>query len=466
MLLTISTTYKPATDLGYLLHKHPQNVQSFAQPYGVAHVFYPEAREERCAIALLIEVDPIALVRSRKEKSDESFGLKQYVNDRPYVASSFLSVTIAKVFRSALSGKCADKPELVETTLPLEATLSVVPSRGGEGLLYRLFEPLGYEISAKRHPLDLEFSDWGESPYYTLKLKHNLSLKDLLTHLYVLIPVLDNDKHYWVGEDEVEKLLSKGVGWLEKHPEKDLIALRYLKHRRSLTRNALERLIEEDLDIIEEQTDSCETEESGLEEKISLNEQRLQKVCEVLKEESATRVVDLGCGEGKLIEKLLGERHFEKILGMDVSYRTLERASQRLHIDKLSPRDANRIELIQGSLMYRDRRLSGYQAATVIEVIEHLEPSRLAAFERVLFEFAQPDLAVISTPNREYNVLFENLPASKFRHRDHRFEWTRQEFRDWAKTIEERFGYKAEFRTVGPEDEQLGSPTQLGIFKR
>ena len=465
MLLTIATTHKPATDLGYLLHKHPNNVQSFPQPYGLARVFYPEATEERCAIALLMEVDPIALVRGRKNKSDDSFGLRQYVNDRPYVASSFLSVTLAKVFRSALSGKCTDKPELVATKLPLETTVSVLPCRGGEALLYRLFEPLGYQVLANRYPLDPEFSDWGESPYYTVKLKQDLTLKELLTHLYVLIPVLDDEKHYWVGDDEVEKLLAKGVGWLEDHPEKDLIALRYLKHRRGLARNALERLMDEDLDEIEAREDSRETEESRLEEKISLNERRLQTVGDILKEEAVTRVVDLGCGEGKLIKKLLADRQFEKILGMDVSYRTLERASQRLHLDRLPPPDANRIELIRGSLMYRDKRLSGYQAATVIEVIEHLDPSRLAAFERVLFEFAKPDIAVISTPNREYNVLFENLPADKFRHRDHRFEWTRQEFREWAKAIETRFGYKAEFRTVGPENKRLGSPTQLGIFR-
>src|SRR5436190_17920500 len=149
MLLTITNTKPPATDLGYLLHKNPSRVQSFELSFGKAHVFYPEATENRCVAALLLDVDPVGLVRSRRGPAGEGGLLDQYVNDRPYVASSFMSVAIAQVFGSALSGRSKDRPELVETPLPLEARLSVLPCRGGEGFLRRLFEPLGYDVTAR-----------------------------------------------------------------------------------------------------------------------------------------------------------------------------------------------------------------------------------------------------------------------------------------------------------------------------
>ena len=232
MLLTITNTHQPATDLGYLLRKNPARVQSFAQNFGVAHVFYPEATSERCTVALLLEIDPVGLVRNRRGPAGEGRSLQQYVNDRPYVASSFLSVAIADVFGSAMAGKSKERPELTAAALPLKATLSVLPCRGGEAFLRKLFEPLGYTVTAKGNLLDNKFADWGDSAYFNVTLEARLPLHQLLTHLYVLVPVLDNDKHYWVGDDEVAKLLHHGEGWLATHPERELITTRYLKHRR------------------------------------------------------------------------------------------------------------------------------------------------------------------------------------------------------------------------------------------
>src|SRR5262249_36253165 len=185
------------------------------------------------------------VVRNRRGPSGEGRRLEQYVNDRPYVASSFLSVAIAQVFGSALGGKSKERSELVETILPLEAKLSALPCRGGEVFLRRLFEPLGYTVKTSRRVLDEKFPEWGESRYFTVELRAQIRLRDLLTHLYVLVPVLDDDKHYWVGEDEVEKLLRHGRGWLAAHPEREAIAGRYLKHQRSLTRQALDQLLAE-----------------------------------------------------------------------------------------------------------------------------------------------------------------------------------------------------------------------------
>jgi 3' terminal RNA ribose 2'-O-methyltransferase Hen1 len=462
MLLTITNNQQPATDLGYLLHKNPARTQTFDLTFGQAHVFYTEATDARCTAALLLDVDPIGLVR--RKRGNEGGALEQYVNDRPYVASSFLSVAIAQVFGSALGGRTKSHAELVDTALPLEACLAVVPCRGGESFLRRLFEPLGYVVEAMQHRLDENFPAWGESAYYTVTLRARVRLRDLLSHIYVLVPVLDNEKHYWVGEEEVEKLLKHGEGWLKSHPERDEIAHRYLKFRRSLARAAISRLADEDAPEADDAEETHASEEEAVERPISLNEQRMNAVLAALKSCGAKRVLDLGCGEGKLLRLLLADKAFEEIVGMDVSHRALELAQERLHLDRMNPRQRERIRLIQGSLTYRDRRLAGFDAATVVEVIEHLDTARLAAFERVLFEFARPNTIVMTTPNAEYNVKFETLPAGKFRHKDHRFEWTRAEFETWANGVANRFGYTVRFLPIGEDDVEVGAPTQMGVF--
>lgn len=457
MLLTITTTHTPASDLGYLLHKNPARTQSFPLSFGEAHVFYPEVSEERCTAGLILDVDPVGLVRGRAEGAPE----QQYVNDRPYVASSFLSVAIAQVFGSALAGKSKERPELAATPVPLEARVAVVPCRGGEDLLRRLFEPLGWAVEVEREPLDPTHPAWGESRYYTVTLRGTALVADLLRHLYVLVPVLDDAKHYWVGDDEVEKLLRQGEGWLGAHPERDLIARRFLRHRTSLTRAALARLVDD-----EEPEEETEAPEEAAEERITLNQQRLGAVAAALRASGASRVVDLGCGEGRLLRMLLGDRQFTDILGMDVTVRALEIARDRLKLDTMPPKQRERIRLIHGSLMYRDPRITGFDAAAIVEVLEHLDPPRLRAFERVVFEFARPGTVVLTTPNRDYNAMWETLPAGEFRHRDHRFEWSREELRAWAGGIAERFGYTARFLPVGPEDATAGSPTQMAVFTR
>jgi 3' terminal RNA ribose 2'-O-methyltransferase Hen1 len=462
MLLQIETTRRPATDLGYLLHKHPARVQRFELSFGAAHVFYPVAQEDRCRAALLLDVDPIGLVRGRGGAT-----LDQYVNDRPYVASSFLSVAISRVYSTALAGRCKDKPALVDEPLPLQATLAVVPGRGGPGMLTRLFHPLGYEVEAVRHPLDEAFPDWGDGPYYTLTLSQTqtLPLRRLLEHLYVLVPVLDDDKHYWVGEDEVDKLLARGKDWLPAHPEKELITQRYLKHQRRLTRDALARLAADEDPYPEASEQARDDEEQRIEQPLSLNAQRLGTVLAALKASGATSVVDLGCGEGNLLRDLVKDRQFTRIVGMDVSIRALERAAARLRLERLPDLQRQRLELMHGSLMYRDERLAGFEAAAAVEVIEHLDPPRLQAFERAVFESARPAVVIVTTPNREYNVRWETLPAGKLRHRDHRFEWTREEFRAWAKRVAAANGYGVRYLPIGPDDPEVGPPTQMGVFE-
>jgi len=465
MLLTITTTYRPATDLGYLLHKNPARLQVFPLSFGSAIVCYPEATEERCTAALLLDVDPIGLVRRKSTSVPSSAVLEQYVNDRPYVASSYLSVAIASVFGSALTGRSTERPELAQQPIPLEAAVVVLPCRGGESLLRRLFEPLGYEVEFYQHPLDPKFPEWGQSRYFTVHLRGTCRLSDLLSHLYVLVPVLDDEKHYWVGDEEVGKLLRVGEGWLPDHPERELIAHRYLKHQRSLIRQALAQLLETSPGYADEAEPRHMSEEE-LERPIRLSEQRVQAVVALLRDAGVRRVLDLGCGEGRLLQELLKEPVFQELVGVEVTHRSLELAQQRLQLEKLPSWQRQRIKLLHSSLTYRDKRLAGYDAAVLMEVIEHLDPWRLAAFEEALFGFTRPAMVIITTPNAEYNVLFKGLPAGAFRHKDHRFEWTRRQFQTWASGVAERHGYQIRFLSVGPEDPSIGSPTQMGVFTR
>ncbi len=464
MLLTIETTHKPATDLGFLLHKHPDRLHSRKLAFGQAHGFYPEAREDFCRFALLLDVDPVALVRGRGGKRSEGL-LAQYVNDRPYAASSFLSVAISRVLSTALGGRSKGRQELADQPLPLAATVTPLPCRGAEDVAERLFAPLGYRVETAGGLLDETQPDWGPSPYVTLRLEGAVRLAALLSHLYVLVPVLDNRKHYWVGDDEVEKLLRHGEGWLTDHPEQRFIAQRFLKHQRSLVRDALDRLAEAP-DPEAPDPEAQDRDEAELEKPIRLNDLRLAAVVEALQGAGAKRVLDLGCGEGRLLRALMKVPQFEAITGVEVSALALERATERLHLERMSPRQRGRLQLIQGALTYRDARLEGYDAAALVEVIEHLDPPRLESFARVVFESARPRCVVVTTPNREYNAKFENLAEGQLRHGDHRFEWTRAEFAAWAQEVCARFGYAVDFRPIGEVDATLGAPTQMGVFTR
>jgi len=468
MLLTISTNHEPATDLGYLLHKHPDRCQSFDLSFGKAHVFYTEANQKQCQACLLLDVDPVGMVRGKGNW--KSGPLDQYVNDRPYVASSLMSVAISQVFGSALSGKSKERAELVETEMPLVARIDVLPVRGGEELLRRIFEPLGYSVDATQHPLDEQFPDWGEGHYFSVELRQTTTVSKLLQHLYVLIPVFDGRKHYYIGPDEVEKLLAKGESWLSDHPERAFITRRYLTKKQSLVRQALARLLEDDVEeeaVEPEEESTTETTPSEREQReLSLHEQRLGAVLAAIRSSGAKRVVDLGCGEGKLLRELLADQQFTEILGMDVSVRSLEIAHRRLKLERLPERQRERIKLIHGALTYRDERLANFDAAAIVEVIEHLDPPRLKAFERVVFEQAKPRTVVLTTPNQEYNVMWESLPAGEVRHSDHRFEWTRAEFKSWGNGIAERFGYSVRYLPVGPEDAEVGAPSQMAVFER
>ena len=460
MLLTITSKTRPARDLGYLLRKHPDRFQSFDLSFGTAHVFYPIATDGECTVTMYLDIDAVSLVRGKPSSNDGGL-VDAYVNDRPYVASSFLSVAIARVFSQGLNGRC-DEPGLAEKERVLEAT--IMPVRGEEdSLAKRLFEPLGYAVHSELVDVPPEARS---GTHQRLTMRATTTLQRLLNHIYVLIPVLDGFKHYWVGEEEVDKLFRFGKDWLAEHPEREFITKRYLKRAPSLAREAVARLAAADDSASPDAPRAkAGVEEGALERPMRLQERRIAAVVGALHKVGAKGVVDVGCGEGDLIAALARDAHFDRVVGTDVSARELERAKARLEHVPMPTSRRESLGLFQSSALYFDHRLNNADAITLIEVVEHVEPDRLDTLEQVIFGTNKPLNAIVTTPNREYNALFETLPEGTMRHADHRFEWSRDEFRTWAEGVAARHGYSVTFEPIGDEDPKLGAPTQMAVFQ-
>jgi 3' terminal RNA ribose 2'-O-methyltransferase Hen1 len=444
----------------------------FERPFsaGVVWVFYPEVADDHFTVAMLTEIDPIGLVRGPAPLTK----LGHYINDRPYVASSLTSVALNTAFGSALAGRATSHAERLSEPMRWQITVDAIACEGGDDLITRLFAPLGYAVATTRLPLDSRFPAWGQADLYTLTLDGEQTVRAALSHLYVLLPVLDNSKHYYVGAEEADKLLAHGGDWLAAHPERALITKRYLRYKRPLVQSALDQLAESDPALRAAEEQEAQLAEGDASEPAppaepaeptpGLHEQRLNTVLAAIRAVRATSLVDLGCGEGKLLSLALGERSLTRILGMDVSAVALARARRKLNLETMAPAKRARIELTQGSLLYRDDRLRGFDVAALVEVIEHLDLSRLAAMERVVFQHARPRRVVVTTPNREYNVRWEALGEQRLRHRDHRFEWTRAECRVWAERVAATYGYALAWQGIGPDDPEVGPPSQMVIF--
>ncbi|WP_307487065.1 3' terminal RNA ribose 2'-O-methyltransferase Hen1 [Microbacterium trichothecenolyticum] len=469
MLVTLTSTAPVASHLSHLLRKHPDRAQSFPLSVGLAHVFYPEVNDERCTVAMLLEIDPIDLARNQNFRGGATHTLSRYVNDRPYTSSSMVAVALGQVFRSAMTGRSETFPELAAAALPLEITVAAVPARGPAtaGLATRLFAPLGWEVTETPLALDPAYPEWGESVYVDLALRGTVRLSDALRHLYVMLPVLDDSKHYWVSDDEVGKLQRAGEGWLAGHPERELITRRYLAHQKSMVDTALDQLASElRLDALDDLSTDALAAPAEAPPSAPLAATRADAVLRALRDVGARTVGDVGCGEGALLVHLADDPAFTRILGSDVSARALAKAARRLRLADASDRQRERISLAQSSITYQDDRLAGLDAVVLMEVIEHVDAERLPALEASVFGAASPASVVVTTPNSEYNRLYDTLPAGAFRHEDHRFEWTRAQFQDWAQGVADRHGYAVEHRTVGDVDPSVGSPTQLALFRK
>jgi len=493
MLLTITYTGHETDKLGYLLYKNPNRAQQFSLNYGKAYVFYPEVSDERTTVALLLDIDPIELAK-------DSMGLFDYVNDRPYASTSFMSTAIVRVFSTAMRGKCDSMQELADSPLRLTARLYGLRDGGNEELVREAFEPLGYTVEMERGLLDESFPEWGDSPYINLTISGEVKLCDMLNHLYVLIPVFDKRKHYYMAKDEVDKLIRHGEGWLDTHPYRDKLIRRYFGKRRGYASEVIEAMDEDivvtgDIEVvsgdsseiigdayfgaaeehrdgdISERMEGGNVSDSAVESNAdtprkSLNQCRMEAVRDEVLRSGASSVIDLGCGEGKLTAMLLDIPEIKKVTACDVSVWALTRAKERLKVDRMSPEMRDKLTLMQASLTYRDKRFSGYDCACVVEVIEHLDLDRLSAFEMSVFKYAKPGTVVLTTPNSEYNVNYEFLEDGELRHTDHRFEWTRAEFEEWTKHVCEKYDYTCVTCGIGDFDEVNGTPTQMAVFTR
>lgn len=454
-MLLISTSHRPATDLGFLLHKNPHRAHNASFSFGEAWLFYPEITEERCTAALVLDIDAVGLTRARNQNQA---AIESYVNDRPYVAGSMLATVMTKMLGTAIGGRSKERPELAQSVIPLEARLPVV-SATSEAFVRGLFEPLGWAVEVTPLPLDPQFPEWGESTYFDVTIRGEGRLCDLLNQIYVLVPVMDARKHYYFDRDEVEKLLRKAEGWLKDHPLQGAIIQRYLRRRQSLIQMALDQLNEG----AEEEPE--ETPIEPKEEKPKrLHEVRHDAVQKEISDSGAKTVLDLGCGSGRLLRWLVRRASIDRVLGVEVSWRLVERLLD--FAERLPSHSKRKLEIIHGSLLYHDARLEGFDFAAVVEVIEHLDPARLRAFERVVFERARPKRVCVTTPNREYNAVYEAEGMVGMRHDDHRFEWTRSEFKEWVDQVCERNSYTAEIKGIGEEHEEFGASSQMAVFVR
>ncbi|QDP95682.1 3' terminal RNA ribose 2'-O-methyltransferase Hen1 [Microlunatus elymi] len=290
-----------------------------------------------------------------------------------------------------------------------------------------------------------------------------------MRHLYVLLPVLGGRKHYWVGPDEVDKLLRAGAGWLPDHPERELIMNRYLAFRHGYVQDATDRLLGVDVGHLPKGPEPVEG--PVTQPRRTLAQGRQGAVLELLIKSGARRVVDLGCGEGTLLLQLARDAQFVEILGADASPRALDRAERRLSEARLSERQRERIRLRQSSVTYRDPELAGFDAVVLMEVIEHLDQDRIPDLERTVFGAARPRAVIITTPNRDANTAFAGLADGGLRHRDHRFEWSRTEFARWADETAAAYGYDASLHGIDTDgladlNTALGAPTQAAVFTR
>lgn len=428
MLFRLSTTHVPATDLGYLLHKHPAKMQKFNLSFGDAWVFYPEASEDRCEVALTV----------KRPFTRENPGGEAYVTDLAYAAGSYLPAAIHHVFRTAVNGRCDQRPELAETPIPLDITATPVACLS-KTTPEELFEPLGWTVDGATLALDANFPEWG-SRHRRIRLIGRHRLSDALRHVCVLLPVLDGRKHHYIGQDEVDKLERLGTGWLDDHPLRSVIVRRYLRFR----------------SLIQQMRDEPEETE---EEPVTLQQMRIQFAVEQLA--PYQRVVDMGCGEGDLLVALSEKTTIAQIVGVDPSPYAIRRAERRLHLDRF-PEAQRRVALIQGAASYPDHRLNGCDAIAMLEVIEHIEPDRLEAVVANIFGNLRPHLIILTTPNRQWNA---TITLSDLRHRDHRFEWTQNECINWSARVSERYGYQAAWRPIGA-DGDFGPPTQALVFRR
>ncbi|KAA9268247.1 3' terminal RNA ribose 2'-O-methyltransferase Hen1 [Corynebacterium amycolatum] len=440
-----SSPGESARDLGFILRKHPDRVHEAELKFGVARVFFPTATDAECTAALWVDIDRDELLKLKQYRAD-TFNLTGYINDRQWAASSLLTVALKSVFSTAMVMEKTSPYD--ETPSDLTATVAAVP--GTEEEIRALFEPLGWKVTC-----DFFNNIAGQKFSPTVTLTGRATVRDLLNHLYILLPVLDGGKHYWVDDREIDKLAARAQDWLPEHPQREKILKRYLADQKGLVNEAVVKLAGE--------AGAIEL-ASGDQTAKPLNRQRQDRVLREVFSLRPRSVVDIGCGSGVLLGPMLENPRIAQIVGTDVSVGELRKAHKALNLDRMPERQAARVELFQSSVTYADERIANMDVAILMEVIEHVDADRLPALENNVFGLARPQYVIVTTPNSDYNACYPNLAPGQFRHLDHRFEFSRVEFRQWANGVADKFGYLVDFDGIGDVHETYGQPTQMAVF--
>ncbi|TDL78499.1 3' terminal RNA ribose 2'-O-methyltransferase Hen1 [Peribacillus frigoritolerans] len=445
MQLTIKATGDNVKAISYLLSKNPNNLYERNHKGHLVRLFYSKFEETELEVTIFVTPDPIDLVKN----NSNSYDITHYINDREFAVSSLFCSFIRSALGTALNGQPKEEySEWVNYRFSFQFEFGPVVSSLSDKQLKDLFEPIGYEVAISRPDIEYSFEMKDKSSARSICLKGMKTLQNGLRQLFVLIPVIDNYKHYYIDDKEIEKLERYGEGWLEDHPKRDYI------YRQSLR-------FKEIFSIVENKKTEEKKEEKI--EKVRLNDLRYEKIIDFVNQMKPRSIVDFGSGEGKLSVRLGFADGVKEIMAVEPSQSATLKAIERF--DKVKNKEKFVVpETIWGSLFYYDERLKGKDVMILCEVIEHIDEFRLPKVLDTILHDYQPNALIITTPNREYNEIYDM--EDHFRHNDHRFEWTRAEFRHWCEERNHRKIYDLQFEGIGEEHDRHGFPTQMCVFVR
>lgn len=445
MQLTIQASGDNVKAISYLLSKNPDNLYERNHKGHLVRLFYSKFTEEEVEVTIFVTPDPIELLQNRSN----SYDITHYINDREFAVSSIFTSFVRSALGTALNGQPKEEYlKWVSYRFPFKFQFGPVASTFSDLQIKDLFEPIGYEVSISRPEIDYAIDLKEKSSARMITLSANQTLQDALRHLFVLIPVIDDYKHYFIDEKEIEKLQRYGEGWLEEHPKRDSIYRQALRFKEIYSQ-------------VERPSSQEQTDEEA--KKVRLNDLRYGKIVEKAEIMRPKSIVDFGSGEGKLSLRLGFLEGVKEILAVEPSEIENLKAKRRFEKVKDQPNFVEP-ETLWGSLFYFDERLKGKDLIILCEVIEHIDEYRLPkAMDMILHQYT-PESLIITTPNKEYNVVYDM--EENYRHSDHRFEWTRQEFREWCHARNHQNLYELEFLGIGQEHLSQGFPTQMCVFKR
>ncbi|WIM41190.1 3' terminal RNA ribose 2'-O-methyltransferase Hen1 [Paenibacillus sp. PK4536] len=480
MYLTIKATGTHASMISHLLAKNPNNLYDRTEKGARIRLVYTSFQPEETEVLLFVTPDPIDLVKG----SPDHYDITQYINDRELVVSSLFCSYIRPALGTALNGKPkADYIDWVEHPFTLHMSMGPVASDLPDSMIESLFQPLGYEVQMERGEIDYSFDLKNRSTVRHIQISGQQTLQHMLRQLYILIPVLDNYKHYYISDDEIERLQRYGEGWLSTHPQHDLIIKRSLRFAPLIKEYEQKVAKNEDITNVSTELSTHQAEASEMKSELSedqdkqydsnqteppvirLNELRYRAIVEQVSQlPQHKQIVDFGAGEGKLSVRLGEIEGVEQIWAVEPSMQSQLRAIDRFA--KLEGRTDYVIPVVTtGSLFYRDERWVDQDVIILCEVIEHINEVRLPQVIHTLFTDYRPQTLIMTTPNREYNEVYQ-MGKDEIRHTDHRFEWTRAELEQYCTQWIQDRPYTFTLSGIGEKHEQYGQPTQMVVFHR